>query len=143
MRTGPILVRSSKSRFVAIALAVQFTGAAYAQKSAEATYGPSPKLPPPAQAKVKNFSTAGKWAAGAAPKALDSFKVTRFAEGLVSPRWLYVLSNGDVLVAEASTKSKPPKTEEDKEKQRLLRQAGNMRESADHITLLRDSDATE
>ena len=60
--------------------------------------------------------------------------------GLVSARWLYLLPNGDVLVAEASTKPKPLKTEEDKEKQRLLRQAGNVRESADRITLLRDSD---
>lgn len=64
----------------------------------------------------------------------------RFAEGLVSPRWLYVLPNGDVLVAEASTKPKPPKTEADREKQKNLRQAGNMRPSADRITLLRDAD---
>ena len=113
--------------------------AAYGEKN-QATYGPNPDLPPPAPAKVKNFSKAGKWPAGAAPKAPAGFRVDRFAEGLTSPRWLYVLPNGDVLVAEASTQAKPPKTEEDKEKQRLLRQAGNMRESANRITLLRDAD---
>ena len=113
--------------------------AAYGEKN-QATYGPNPELPPPAPAKVKNFSKAGKWPAGAAPKAPAGFRVDRFAEGLISPRWLHVLPNGDVLVAEASTQAKPPKTEEDKEKQRLLRQAGNMRESANQITLLRDAD---
>jgi glucose/arabinose dehydrogenase len=134
-----ILMRLPKWTFVACALAAQVIGVGYAQDSAR-TYGPHPKLPPPEPAKVKNFSTAGKWASTAAPKAPDGFRVSRFAEELVSPRWLYVLPNGDVLVAEASTKSKPPKTAEDKEKQKLLRQAGNMRESADRITLLRDAD---
>ena len=113
---------------------------AYAQSSPPRTYGPDPKLPPPQPAKVKNFSKAGKWPPNAAPKAPAGFTVTRFAEGLVSPRWLYVLPSGDVLAAEASTKPKPPKTEEDKEKQRLLEQAGNIRPSADRITLLRDGD---
>ena len=118
----------------------QLISVAHAQNTASRTYGPDPALPAPAPSKVTNFSKAGKWPPNASPKARDGFRVNRFAEDLVSPRWLYILPNGDVLVAEASTKPKPPKTEEDKEKQRLLRQAGNIRESADRITLLRDSD---
>jgi len=39
------------------------------------------------------------------PKAADGFAVNEFASGLDHPRWLYVLPNGDVLVAESN---KPP-----------------------------------
>ena len=103
-------------------------------------FGPKPKLPQPdPAAKTVNFSTAGTWPAGAKPTAPAGFKVERFADNLLSPRWLYVLPNGDVLVAEASTKPKPAKTEEDKQKERLLRQAGNIAPGGDRITLLRDT----
>ncbi|HUQ90225.1 MAG TPA: sorbosone dehydrogenase family protein [Bryobacteraceae bacterium] len=102
--------------------------------------GPHPPLPPPTIAETINFSTAGKWGAGAMPAAAAGFKVQRFADNLVNPRWLYVLPSGDILVAEASTKPKPPKTEKDKQKQALLRKAGNIAVNADRITLLRDGD---
>ncbi len=102
-------------------------------------YGPKPSLPAPKPAETKNFSTVGQWPAGAMPKAPQGFVVQRFAGELVSPRWIYVLPNGDILVAEASTKPKPPQKPEDKVKQDLLRQAGNIRPSADRITLLRDA----
>lgn len=88
---------------------------------------------------TKNYSTAGQWPAGTMPAAPAGFTVQRFAEGLVSPRWIYVLPNGDILVAEGSTKAKPPKDEKEKQKQELLRQAGNIAVSADRITLLRDA----
>ncbi|MFN0104400.1 MAG: PQQ-dependent sugar dehydrogenase [Bryobacteraceae bacterium] len=103
--------------------------------------GPKPSLPPPnPAAETANFSTAGKWPAGSMPTPLAGFTVQRFADGLVNPRWLYVLPNGDVLVAESSTKPKPPKDEKEKRVQTLLRQAGNIAQSADRITLLRDAD---
>ena len=137
---GPDSVRLPNWTFIAVAVVAQSISVAHAQNTAARTYGPDPALPAPAPSKVTNFSKAGKWPANASPKARDGFRVNRFAEDLVSARWLYLLPNGDVLVAEASTKPKPLKTEEDKEKQRLLRQAGNVRESADRITLLRDSD---
>jgi glucose/arabinose dehydrogenase len=133
-------VRLSNWTYFPAILALQAAIVAYAQSGASSTYGPKPKLPPPEPAKVKNFSTAGKWRPGAAPKAPQGFKVNRFAEGLVSPRWLYVLPSGEVLAAEASTQPKPAKTPEDKEKQKLLQHAGNMRQSANRITLLRDAD---
>lgn len=101
--------------------------------------GPKPSLAPPKPAETNQFSTVGKWAAGAMPTAPDGFKVQRFADNLVSPRWIYVLPNGDILIAEASTKPKPPKTPEDKKHQALLRQAGNISPNADRITLLRDA----
>jgi glucose/arabinose dehydrogenase len=56
------------------------------------------------------------------------------------PRSALRRKSGDILVAEASTKPKPPKDEKEKQKQDLLRQAGNIMPSADRITLLRDAD---
>jgi len=102
--------------------------------------GAKPQLPPPnPAAETANFSTVGKWPVGVMPTASPGFTVQRFAEGLVNPRWVYVLPNGDVLVAESSTKPKPPKDDEGKQIQKLLRQAGNITPNADRITLLRDA----
>ena len=92
-------MRMKKWQFAAVVVTTSVAGITYAQKNT-ATWGPDPKLPPPVPAEVKNFSQAGKWAPTAKPKAPNGFRVTRFAEGLVSPRWLYVLPDGDVLVAE-------------------------------------------
>ena len=65
-----------------------------------------------------------------------------FATGLDHPRWLYVLPNGDVLVAETNA---PPKPEDGKGSKgwfmgRFMKQAGAGRPSANRITLLRDAD---
>ena len=73
------------------------------------------------------------------PTVPAGFAVQRFAENLVNPRWLYVLPNGDVLVAESSTNPKTPKNEKERQVQKLLRQAGNITPNADRITLLRDA----
>jgi hypothetical protein len=99
-----------------------------------------PQLPPPnPKAETKNFSEDGSWPAGATPAAPAGFTVQRFADKLVHPRWIYVLPNGDILVAEASTKPRPAKDAQEKEHEQLLKQAGNIGTSADRITLLRDS----
>lgn len=109
---------------------------------AQSGYGASPQLPPPdLKHDVKNFSTQTEWPSDASPKAPAGFTVTRFADRLDSPRWLHVLENGDVLVAEARTKTKPAKDAEDVEKAGLQRQSGTITgRSADRITLLRDTD---
>ncbi|GAA4423000.1 sorbosone dehydrogenase family protein [Pontibacter saemangeumensis] len=61
-------------------------------------------LPPPhATESGRNFSNVIGWEAGRTPKAPAGFTVTKYADGLQNPRWLYVTPNGDVLVAEAST----------------------------------------
>ncbi|HXI00889.1 MAG TPA: sorbosone dehydrogenase family protein [Sphingobacteriaceae bacterium] len=62
------------------------------------------KLPPPYFTKsTKNFSNVIGWPAGKTPVAPAGFTVTRYAYSLVSPRWIYVCPNGDVLVAQANT----------------------------------------
>lgn len=107
-----------------------------------ATYGPDPQLGAPHQGVLPDISIPEivGWAAGAGPRAPDGFSVTRFAEGLDHPRWIYVLSNGDVLVAESATQSGRVGDVEDWVRERVLERAGALQVSADRITLLRDDD---
>jgi len=70
--------------------------------------GQAVKLPPPfATRSVKNHPKVAGWPPGKTPVAPKGFVVEKFADGLKSPRWLYVLPNGDVLAALAD-KSKSP-----------------------------------
>ena len=63
--------------------------------------GPSPKLPEPNKTLIPtvNIAPAVGWPEGAKPTAAAGTQVAAFGEGLDHPRWLYVLPNGDVLVA--------------------------------------------
>ena len=61
---------------------------------------------PYATKSVQNFSKVTGWQNGETPKAPDGFKVTKFADSLDHPRWIYVADNGDVFVAEANTELK-------------------------------------
>src|SRR3954471_15476359 len=54
--------------------------------------------------------TARGWAAGQAPHPAPGLAVNAFAAGLKHPRWIHVLPNGDVTVAEALFMPGPPKT---------------------------------
>src|ERR1700682_947168 len=76
---------------------------------ASAGYGARPTLPPadPGWPPTAHFTTAIGWPKNRTPHAPSGFTVTRFAGGLEHPRSLYVLPNGDVLVAEAATVPKP------------------------------------
>ena len=104
------------------------------------TYGASPKLlpPKPGEPPGVNFPDVVGWQAGEKPQAPEGFDVALFAAGLDNPRWMHVLPNGDVLVAEARTEKvggeiPPPLLEG-------LKRAGLLGRSANRITLLRDAD---
>ena len=110
----------------------------------EAAMGPDPALPPPKKTLIPTvlIAPATGWPQGAAPATAPGFAVTRFAEGLDHPRWLYVLPNGDVLVAETN---RPPKKPEPKGirawfMKYFFKRAGAAVPSANRITLLRDAD---
>jgi glucose/arabinose dehydrogenase len=110
----------------------------------EAGMGSEPKLPPPNQTLLPtvNIAPAERWSEGAAPTPADGLEVAAFADGLEHPRWLYVLPNGDVLVAETNA---PPKPEDGKGIKGwvmglVMERAGAAVPSADRITLLRDED---
>ena len=105
--------------------------------------GPHPTLPPPHPSLLPtvNVAPAVGWAAGTLPTGAAGTHVLNFASGLEHPRWLYVLPNGDVLVAETNA---PPKPDDGGGvtgwiKGLIMRKAGAGQPSADRITLLRDS----
>ncbi len=106
--------------------------------------GPSPTLPPPNKTLLPTVDIAPAigWPAGARPTPAPGLAVTAFADGLDHPRWLYVLPNGDVLVAESNA---PPKPESGKGirdwvMKMVMKRAGAGTPSANRITLLRDTD---
>jgi len=105
--------------------------------------GPHPTLPPPHQTAVPtvNIAPAVGWPAGVAPLPAAGLRVAEFARDLDHPRWLYVLPNGDVLVAETNAPAKPEDAKGIKGwlMGRVMKKAGAGVASANRITLLRDS----
>ena len=71
----------------------------------EQTQGPNPQIPPPSEALIPtiNLARATGWPKGEMPKPAEGLAVAAFASGLDHLRWVYVLTNGDVLVAETNT----------------------------------------
>ncbi|MGO4915035.1 PQQ-dependent sugar dehydrogenase [Pseudogemmobacter sp. W21_MBD1_M6] len=84
--------------------------------------------------------TAKGWAPGQVPSAAPGLKVNAFASDLQHPRWIEVLPNGDVLVAEALQQASPPKNLMDRVTQATMRRARALGNSANRITLWRDED---
>jgi glucose/arabinose dehydrogenase len=79
------------------------------------------------------------WKGNALPTAAPGLKVNAFAGDLDHPRWLYLLPNGDVLVAESSAPERPISGVQDWIARNLIMKAGGANPSADRITLLRDT----
>jgi len=106
--------------------------------------GANPTLPPPRHTLIPtvNIAPAQGWPQNITPQAAPGTRVNAFASGLDHPRWLLVLPNGDVLVAESNA---PPKPEDGKGikgwlMSLVMRRAGAGIPSANRITLLRDTD---
>ena len=127
---------------VACALAACAERARHAEREG---FGPDPVLPPPNEQKLPTVKVAEAtgWPDGATPTAARGLAVSAFASGLDHPRWLHVLPNGDVLVAESNA----PKRSESVRKgikgwfmKRAMKKAGAAVPSANRITLLRDAD---
>ncbi|MET0401078.1 MAG: sorbosone dehydrogenase family protein [Cystobacter sp.] len=98
-----------------------------------------PRLPAPdTRHDVKRYSKVIGWPEGKTPVAPEGFVVTKFAGGLDSPRWLYALPNGDVLVAEANTEVKDA-SELEEAKRSGKADSQKLVDSANRITLLRDT----
>jgi glucose/arabinose dehydrogenase len=105
-------------------------------------FGPDPKLVAPVKSVIPTVNTAKAvgWAGSQKPVAASGLQVEMFAGGLDHPRWIYVLPNGDVLVAETN---KPPKQGVSIKGMimgAVQKHAGAGGESANRITLLRDAD---
>jgi len=118
-----------------------------AQSSAYPTgFGPNPALPAPEKALIPTLNVAPveRWKDQQRPLAPSGFQVNAYARGLDHPRWLYVLPNGDVLVAETNA---PPKPDDAKGIKGAImkheqKKAGAGTESANRITLLRGLDGS-
>ena len=128
-------------RTAALLAAAVLAGCGQGHPPPKSNYGPHPVLPAPVAQSIPTMSvnSTAPWPDGAAPSAPAGFTVTRYAENLKHPRWLYVLPNGDVLVAEAA----PPMTSigsiETLVEHWLDTKNGSAPPSANEITLLRDT----
>lgn len=110
----------------------------------EQGYGPQPTLPAPKHSWIPTvkIATAVGWPQDGKPVAASGLSVAAFATGLDHPRSLYVLPNGDVLVAETNAPAKPDDSKGIKGwvAKQVMGRAGANTPSANRITLLRDSD---
>ncbi len=108
--------------------------------------GAQPVLPEPEPERIPtvNIAKATGWADGDKPAAASGLSVQAFASGLDHPRWLHVLPNGDVLVAESNAPPKPESAQMGGVKgylmRRMMKKAGAAVPSANRISLLRDTD---
>ncbi|MGE8290017.1 MAG: DUF7133 domain-containing protein, partial [Stenotrophomonas sp.] len=118
----------------------------------QASVGPNPQLPEPTTSLIPTLkvSKAVGWSDGDMPKAPAGFKVTALAEHLDHPRWVYLLPNGDVLVAESNHPPMPEGATDGGSGPLawarrtamgiVMGRVGADAPSANRITLLRDAD---
>ena len=104
--------------------------------------GASPDIP---EAKKQGIMTlkmpvAKGWEDGHVPTCAPGLKVNAFASGLDHPRWIEVLPNGDVLVAESKEQVGPPKKLMDYAAQATMRRVKAIGTSANRVSLWRDAD---
>ena len=136
-------VRNITLIFIALALAGVWyiTRPDVAQLPLDAVTGPKPNI---TEGREQIFPTikvaeVDRWKAGEAPIAAPGLVVERFAESLDHPRNMYVLPNGDVLVAETNSPPRESGGIEGFVMKWLMGKAGAGVPSANRITLLRDA----
>jgi len=126
-------------------LAVALAGCVEVSRLPEqADVGPDPTLVEPVKSVIPTVKVAPAkgWQPGTAPVAAAGLKVTALVTGLDHPRWIHVLPNGDVLVAESRAPERPEAGKGIKAKAMgyFMKKAGSAGKSANRITLLRDAD---
>ena len=131
----------------ASACAVSLGFAGCAQPSSEPVaiaMGAQPELEKPASVLLPTLKIAEAvgWSAGQTPHAAEGLQVVAFATGLDHPRWMHVLPNGDVLVAETNAPERPDEAKGVRGffKTNAIKKAGAVTPTANRITLLRDRD---
>jgi glucose/arabinose dehydrogenase len=130
-------------KITCLALALCSIGGTALAQSYPTGFGPNPSLPAPEKTLIPtiNVAPADPWPAGTGPLAAAGLAVGAYASGLNHPRWLYVLPNGDVLVAESNKPPPPEKAEGGGIKGAVMKyeqkKAGAGVTSPNRITLLR------
>ncbi len=105
-------------------------------------FGARPEIPEARKQGLMTLKmpTARGWQGNEAPVPAPGLRVNAFARDLQHPRWIEVLPNGDVLVAEALQEAGPPRSLMDRAMQATMRRARALGASANRISLWRDSD---
>ena len=108
----------------------------------ESSVGAQPTIPEPTKTLIPTvlIAPAKGWPAGEKPTAAPGTAVSAFAVKLDHPRWVYVLPNGDVLVAESAGPPRETKGIKAWFMKQAMKSAGSGVPSANRITLLRDAD---
>jgi glucose/arabinose dehydrogenase len=104
--------------------------------------GPEPKI---TEARTELFPTINiaevvGWKGDEKPTPAAGLAVNAFASDLDHPRWMHLLPNGDILVAESSAPERETQGLTDWIARKLIMNAGGGGKSANRITLLRDAD---
>jgi len=131
------------ARIVALIGAVAISWRRLQGVAHQPAWGSTPAIPaakPQGSLPTLKMPTAKGWSGGQTPVAAPGLKVNAFATGLEHPRWIHVLPNGGVLVAEATQVSEPATSVFGYAMQATMRRADALGVSANRITLLRDAD---
>lgn len=138
-------MRNQIGTFILVGLLPFLIGscAEQARLPVEAGFGPQPVLPAPNRTLIPtvNIAPAKGWPDGLKPTPAPGFSVHAFATELDHPRWIHLLPNGDVLVAETNKPAKPKEFSGFKDwiAGLVMKRAGAGVPSANRITLLRDA----
>ncbi len=113
----------------------------WGKETDEPVLGSEPTIPEAEPQKIPTLKmpTAYGWGDGNLPVAANGLKVDKFAGDLDHPRWIHVLPNDDVLVAEAMEDPMKVRTAFDYAMVSTMRRAAAVGKSANRITLFRDS----
>ncbi|MFT8541798.1 PQQ-dependent sugar dehydrogenase [Acetobacter sp.] len=119
---------------------VQYSRTERARLAVEQGMGPAPVLPAPAPRLLPTVNIANPigWRKGEHPTPAPGLGVTAFATGLDHPRWLYVLPNGDVLVAQSNSPGTDIQTVKNRIASFIMGAVGAGELSPNRIMLLRD-----
>ena len=137
------LMNQSPLNLIALSLALAAAACGDIAKLPDhADTGETPTIATPNRAALPtiNIAPARGWPAGKTPVAASGLVVHAFATDLDHPRWLYVLPNGDVLIAETNRPAREPSGLREWVMGKMQKRAGAATPSADRITLLRDAD---
>src|SRR5262249_16973613 len=146
-RTGLLVAAALAAVVVIAALAAFFvTRGDHAKLPETAVTGPSPTLPEPTKTvgPTVHIAPAKGWPDGAKPVAANGLTVEGLAAGRTHPPWVYVLPNGDVLVAKSDGPPRPDDAQGIKGfiYRTVQKRAGAGGPSANRIALLRDANGS-
>ena len=104
-------------------------------------YGPNPVLPEPKQYLFPPMSVPKEigWKAGETPTVPSGLKIQAIATGLMHPRMVYTLPNGDILVVESNGPGTTKYRVKDYIQGKVKARAGSAGKGGNRITLLRDT----